>query len=646
MMSLNLQGSNRTLDDHVEVEIAGCLRIDRPKSFFLFAGAGSGKTRSLVFALRYIRKENGRRLRLRGQRVAVVTYTNAACDEITQRIEFDSLFQVSTIHSFAWQLIGGHNTDIRRWLKSDLAATIAELEALEAKGRSGTKASIARMAQIESKRERLARLDGFKSFTYNPSGDNREINSLNHSEVIGISSSFLLQKPLLQNIVVQQYPFFLIDEGQDTNRYLIDALFATEAKHREHFCLGFFGDTMQRIYNDGKERIEADLPETWQKPIKRLNYRCPRRVVRLINKIRIDVDGQQQEPIDTNVEGFARLFVFAAQTPDKPAIEEAARCHMANVTGDKDWNDRGSCKILTLEHHMAAKRMGFQEIFDAIYEVEACSTGLLDGKLPATRFYAKTPQNLVAAEKRGDKFAAAKVVRGASPLLTATALKEAPEPKAQLQAAKKAVEQLMSLWENGEPTCGAVLESVVATNLFAIPDSLKPILALEQIKFADEAHISDEAEADQLPERTRAFEVFLSAPFSQVAPYAQYISDASPYDTHQGVKGREFDRVMVLMDASETRGFMFDYEKLFGVKAPTAADEKYVLEGKETTLDRTRRLFYVTCSRARKSLAIVAYSEAPELVSRTMITNGWFDEREIVFSVGHEGSEPNSVHAD
>ncbi len=447
------------------------------------------------------------------------------------------------------------------------------------------------MAQIESKRERLARLDGFKSFTYNPSGDNREINSLNHSEVIGISSSFLLQKPLLQNIVVQQYPFFLIDEGQDTNRYLIDALFATEAKHREHFCLGFFGDTMQRIYNDGKERIEADLAETWQKPIKRLNYRCPRRVVRLINRILIDVDGQQQEPIDTNVEGFARLFVFAAQTPDKPAIEEAARCHMANVTGDKDWNDRGSCKILTLEHHMAAKRMGFQEIFDPLYEVEEFRTGLLDGTLPATRFFAKTLLNLVAAEKRGDKFAAAKVVRDASPLLTATALKEAPEPKAQLQAAKKAVEQLMSLWENGEPTCGAVLESVVATNLFAIPD-------------------------------------------------------ASPYDTHQGVKGREFDRVMVLMDASETRGFMFDYEKLFGVKAPTAADEKYVLEGKETTLDRTRRLFYVTCSRARKSLAIVAYSEAPELVSRTMITNGWFDEREIVFSVGHEGSEPNSVHAD
>ncbi len=111
-MSLNLQGSNRTLDDHVEVEIAGCLRIDRPKSFFLFAGAGSGKTRSLVIALRYIRKENGRRLRLRGQRVAVVTYTNAACDEIHPenriRLAISSFYHPQFRLAAHWRAQHGH----------------------------------------------------------------------------------------------------------------------------------------------------------------------------------------------------------------------------------------------------------------------------------------------------------------------------------------------------------------------------------------------------------------------------------------------------------------------------------------------------------------------------------------------------------
>lgn len=198
--------------------------------------------------------------------------------------------------------------------------------------------------------------------------------------------------------------------------------------------------------------------------------------------------------------------------------------------------------------------------------------------------------------------------------------------------AKNAVDSLMSLWEQGEPNCGAVLEHVAATGLFVIPESLAPLLALKQVKIAGaESDVANEA--DQVPDRMQALETFLNAPFSQVSPYAQYVSDAAPYDTHQGVKGREFERVMVLMDALETRGFMFDYEKLFGAKAPSTSDQKNVREGKETSLDRTRRLFYVTCSRSRKSLAIVAYSEAPELVRRSMVENQWFDESEIVLAL-------------
>ena len=93
--------SNISSDDHVDDEIAGYLNPDTPRSFFLFAGAGSGKTRSLVNALTHIRKMHGRTLTFRGQRVAVITYTNAACDEITRRLDFNPLFYVATIHSLS-----------------------------------------------------------------------------------------------------------------------------------------------------------------------------------------------------------------------------------------------------------------------------------------------------------------------------------------------------------------------------------------------------------------------------------------------------------------------------------------------------------------------------------------------------------------
>lgn len=88
------------VDDHVDDKIHSYLNLDEPKSFFLFAGAGSGKTKSLVIALLKVRQKSGQRLRLNSQRIAVITYTNAACDEIKGRIDYDPLFSVSTIHSF------------------------------------------------------------------------------------------------------------------------------------------------------------------------------------------------------------------------------------------------------------------------------------------------------------------------------------------------------------------------------------------------------------------------------------------------------------------------------------------------------------------------------------------------------------------
>jgi DNA helicase-2/ATP-dependent DNA helicase PcrA len=396
--------SNVTIDDGVEVEIASCLDLDNPTSFFLFAGAGSGKTRTLVNALRHIAANYRETLRLRARHVAVITFTNAACDEIVRRLEYDPLFVVKTIHSFAWSQIQGFNSDIRKWLRAKLQAEISDLTSEEAKGRAGTKASAARLAAIDSKQRRLARLDEFKTFTYNPNTDNRERNALNHSEVINIFASFLLEKPLMQRMFVEKFPFLLVDESQDTNKVLIDALLAVQQAHASRFAMGLIGDTMQRIYLDGKEHIEDALPSDWKTLGKVLNHRSPSRIVRLVNAIRSGVDEHVQVSRDDAIEGWARLFVFSIDTADKPALEDGVRAYMAQVTGDTGWNDRDQCKILTLEHHMAAKRMGFEQLFEAIAPIEAFRTSFLDGSFAPTRFFTHSVLPLVTATQRGDNF--------------------------------------------------------------------------------------------------------------------------------------------------------------------------------------------------------------------------------------------------
>jgi len=187
--------------------IGRCMNPAKPQSFFLYAGAGSGKTRSLVGALGGIREHHARKLHLGGRKVAVITYTNAARDEIERRLDLDPLFHVSTIHSFCWSMIGGFHNDIRNWLKTQLPAEIAELQAQQAKGRVGTKAAQDRERSIRSKSERLARLDSIAAFTYNPNGDNYGKDSLSHTEVLKITSAFLEGEAAHAAPPCQPFPF-------------------------------------------------------------------------------------------------------------------------------------------------------------------------------------------------------------------------------------------------------------------------------------------------------------------------------------------------------------------------------------------------------------------------------------------------------
>ena len=621
-------------DDHVDDEIGASLTSDNPVSFFLFADAGSGKTRSLVNALKMLRKNSGERLRLYGQRVGVITYTNAACDEIKRRLEFDPLIEVSTIHSFVWLLIRGFNADIKQWLRANLALEINELEEQQRRGRAGTKAASDRDESIKAKQKRLGTLDSIRIFTYNPLGDNRGRDSLNHSEVINIGADFLTHKRLMQQILITKFPVLLIDESQDTNKMLMEAFLKLQKEHKERFCLGLFGDVMQRIYADGKEDLGRDLPPDWAKPVKKLNHRCPRRVIRLINEIRSPVDGHEQVARSDSEEGVVRLFLLSSETADKTGAESKIAEEMVSVTGDVYWGSPGAdVKSLILEHLMAARRMGFSEMFQALAQADSLRTGLLDGSLPGLRLFSQLVLPLLKAKERSDDFAVAAIVRKASPLLSTDTLKAAgTDQRIKISEAREAIKQLATLWsDRGNPSFLDVLACISRTCLFEIPESLLPFAAREEHERAETegGRSSSTDEEEQSDTVLRAWDKFLQCRFAEIEPYDEYVSHRAPFETHQGVKGLELERVMVIMDDAEARGFMFKYEKLFGAQEKTKTDLENEREGKDSAIDRARRLFYVTCSRAKKSLAIVAYSNNPEKIRAYVLREGWFEQDEV-----------------
>jgi DNA helicase-2/ATP-dependent DNA helicase PcrA len=620
---------DNTMDDHVDDEVYKCLDLKSPKSFFLFAGAGSGKTRTLVNVLKKVKKNYSRELQLRRQKVAVITYTNNASDEIKYRLGNDSFFKVSTIHSYVWELIKYYNEDIKTWLRIRITEDIAELKEKQAKGREGTKASVDRERQIENKSEKLNNLNTIKQFTYNPNGDNNRRHSLNHSQVISIGAYFLIHKPLMQKIMVRTYPILLIDESQDTVKELVDAFFEVQKKCKKNFSLGLLGDTMQRIYSTGKEGLGTDLPIDWLTPSKKMNHRSSKRIVNLINNIRKVADKQKQRSRSDKDEGFVNLFLASSKIIDKSKLESRVAKKMEELTKDKQWYGEDSdIKTLTIEYHMVARRNDFLGLFEPLYGVDKLKTGLLDGTLSQLRLFTEYVLPLINAKKRGDEFTVSKIIRRHSPLLKKEFLKKEENQRKLLNQVNLAVKDLYTLWDKEvDPLIIDVLNKVYELNLFVIPESLFPIISRTLKEGSEiESAIEKVEDGDIVID---ALDQAFSNPFSEIKAYHEYISGESKFETHQGVKGLEYPRVMVVLDDTEARGFMFNYDKLFGVKELSDTDKKNIKESKETSIDRTRRLFYVACSRAMESLAIVMYTDNVEVAKSNVIVNGWFKESEI-----------------
>lgn len=288
---------------------------------------------------------------------------------------------------------------------------------------------------------------------------------------------------------------------------------------------------------------------------------------------------------------------------------------MAKETEDVEWNDDTKYKSLILEHHMAASRFGFLDLYAPLNESKAFDTSLREGSIFELSFLSKVISPLVRAYKANNEFEVSKIVRQYSPLMDKRKLAKVDNQMEALREAENAVDSLMALWNNDNvPSCLAVLRSIHETGLFKLDVRADDLL-------------TDSTEGE--PIKITALRDALSVSFDVLERYSAYVTDATRFATHQGVKGLEFPRVMVIMDDTEAKGFLFSYEKLFGAKPKTDSDIKNEGEGKETSIMRTTRLFYVACTRAQKSLAAVAYTENVEAVKRTAIFNGWFTENEI-----------------
>lgn len=248
-----------------------------------------------------------------------------------------------------------------------------------------------------------------------------------------------------------------------------------------------------------------------------------------------------------------------------------------------------------------------------LYEIFDYKTSLIDGLLSETKLFTEIMTPLAASYCCGYKFKVAKMVKKYSPLfymkeeipfvLTLDVLKEA----------NNRTNQCMKLWDEGnDPSCKAVIQVLLDTSLFEVPESIATILDW------DDSDVYEEDKKNETFLQSAAWDKALNCPVSEVKKDSEYINGETNFATHQGVKGLEFPRVMAIMDDASARGHSFQYKKLFDMNE---ADDK--------TLN-VKRLFYVICSRDRESLALVAYSDDPAGIQRYLTGKGWVHQDEIL----------------
>jgi DNA helicase II / ATP-dependent DNA helicase PcrA len=642
------EGNDR--DAGVVEEICGYLTEQPPRSSFLFAGAGSGKTRTLVEVLRrltgVVPHESGEklanRLRLYGRSIRVITYTKNAVAVITGRLGSNDLVAVSTIHSFCWELIGGFDEDIREALIADKAMQLEEAKTKAASKVRGISDTDRRnFAEIEAEIEALK---GVQTFIYHPDKDTYGEGAIQHDQVLDATAWLLLNRPTLRTILQDRHPIILIDESQDTMKSVLDALMKLAQPRGSGLTLGLLGDHRQRIFPGGHSDLPGLVPPGWAKPELKMNHRSQQRVVQLINKIWAaklfgrtqPASGIEQHHRTEKTGGTVRLFIgrTSLSTPEKRQKEAWVASQMQQAVQSDAWATPAGYQSLALEHKLVAARGDFLGVYTAMTLIDpnaAAPSGRGENTGPSVaRLVLQDLAQLaacVAADGSVNDFAATEVLRRTGCLNQLPA--DADQRIARTEEMHEALAAFGAACVKPDATVAEVVAPIIKAQLFKVDTRLL-------LQFADQTQPLPapiprrESETDDA-RRRRGWCALFKAPWAELKRYRRYLAGDSELATHQVVKGSEFTHVMVVMDDDQSGGNQISYDKLFGSTELGERDLGNVQACKETTIDRSLRLLYVTCSRARESLALVLWTVNPtEALKFARHESGWFAEGEVL----------------
>lgn len=618
--------------------------IQNKDNFLLSGGAGSGKTYSLVEVINSVIKKYP------SEKVFCMTYTNIAVKEIEERVNHKNL-RVATIHDFLWDNIKHFQKEIKKSLiilANDANSKI----------------------KIKSNEEPITNnfFDAINQIRYKEFVKIHE-GIISHDELIWLSEYMFKTYKKLCDILKDKYKFIFVDEYQDTHKEVVDILLEHLKISTKENIIGFFGDAMQSIYESGVNDINIYIRNNSLKEVKKLqNRRSPRLVIELANRLR--TDSILQEPstditapnmLNGVVKDGIIKFIYS-NNDDLNRVRDY-------LTQNNNWNfnDSKNVKELNLTHNLISSKAGFESLME-IYDndpiiglknsiVQKIKDNEKNGR-PAIVFAENSSFDEVVDifQLRNRQKTLKKDIICTNPITNALYIqlkdlrfsdvrkiyldkdqliddKKQTEDEEKKKGSKRdnlikhlfKIQKAISLYQMAKYN---EFLKVTDLKINCIQDKLdlkQKIEALVNVGEKTIEQIIDEANAygicikdDKLnqfiAEKVYVFNRVKQVKFSEFQKLFEYLEGKTPFTTQHKTKGDEFDNVLVVLDNGNWT--QYNFENLFLENSSN-----------ENVLKRTKKLFYVCCTRAKENLVVFYHNPSPEVIEKAKV---WFGEENIL----------------
>ena len=624
----------------LEKEVLEALKcIKNGENFILEGGAGSGKTYSLISLINALTEE------LPDIKIVCITYTNNAVAEILSRIENENLW-VSTIHEFIWALIRKYQSEIKDIL----------VELINDENEKNFKKPKDFSKDIISKEYfKNLYVDYDEYYSVTPNDENRV--KISHDHILIVAEKMFEKYKKIADILKDIADCIFVDEYQDTSPLVADILLKHLEQSSKKNVIGFFGDSMQSIYDNGVGNLNQ---YSLTKIVKTQNRRNPRVVIEVANKFRDD--GIKQIPSEdinapnmengTVKEGSFK-FLYGNETGDFINLKEKS------VFESWNFSDGKQTKELRLTHKYNAEMAGFKELYD-LYNADLIITLINKIKEKIDK------ENLDSDKTLGELALEVKPIFNKVDLLDQINRNEIYQPiysvledmswEEAYEKSRVTKESLMSYKFNGisgkyEANSYRdrilrrldILEEIIELydankfndflriTKFSIRNRNDKIFLKQAIDYLvneDNKTIEDVLEFAEVKGLLKEDELFSDyilnkgfylwerikkITFNQYRKSVLYLKEFSPICTQHSVKGSEYDNVLLVLESDWNK---YDFNTLFGKGSPNSNVQL-----------RTKKLFYVCITRAKKNLIIYMPTNDSDILRKA---KEFFSEENVI----------------